>query len=116
MRRQTKEGFYKRYVELDNGCWNFTGAIGRGGYGLASYHGKIHHAHRLSWILTNGEIPNGLLACHKCDNRLCINPAHLFLGTNLDNTIDMMNKGRHRTSPRGIDKKFRRRADVQSVR
>lgn len=107
MRPQTKESFYQRITIPKSGCWEFTGALARGGYGLVSFHGKLVHAHRLSWILTNGIIPNALIVCHKCDNRRCINPDHLFLGTNHDNTQDMMNKGRFRK--RGPCKKPRKR-------
>jgi hypothetical protein len=78
-----------------SGCWVWTGARKSGGYGHFHHrdHGLIK-AHRASWIVTNGEIPAGLIVCHKCDNPPCVNPSHLFLGTKKDNTRDMMAKGR----------------------
>ena len=64
------------------------------GYGVRRYHGKLWLAHRVAWTEANGAIPTGLCVLHKCDNPPCINPEHLFLGTNLDNARDMVRKGR----------------------
>jgi hypothetical protein len=74
------------------GCWIWMGAAGR--YGQAKRNGRVIRAHRLSWIAHNGDIPAGLHVLHKCDTPLCVNPAHLFIGTPLDNAGDREAKGR----------------------
>lgn len=80
-------------------CWLWTGTT-NGAYGSLHVGSptdasrRVVHTHRFAWELYNGPIPDGLLVCHRCDVRLCCNPAHLFLGTPLDNTRDMWAKGR----------------------
>lgn len=91
---QTKESLFKRARVKKSGCWHFIGSLSKTGYGVVGLNGKVIGAHRAAWILTNGEVPDGLFVCHKCDNRRCINPDHLFLGTAKDNTQDMISKGR----------------------
>lgn len=66
-----------------------------GGYGIRQYKGRLWKAHRAAWDETYGPIPEGMRVLHKCDNPPCINPEHLFLGTQGDNVIDMAAKGRH---------------------
>lgn len=98
-KRLTLEDFWKRKrVIASSGCWEYTGHIMASGYGRLSFGGNHNYlAHRLAYKLTFGSIPDGMLVCHKCDNRKCINPDHLFLGTHLDNTFDMLLKNRHPT-------------------
>lgn len=76
-----------------DGCWYWIGPVGIRGYGRFSFDGKNRIAHRVSYILHKGD-PGKLLVCHSCDNTLCVNPGHLFLGTNKDNMVDMVKKGR----------------------
>ncbi len=77
-------------------CWNWLGAKNGNGYGrIAAETGRRVYPHRVAWELTNGPIPAGLFACHSCDNPLCCNPAHIFIGTHTDNMRDMHAKGRN---------------------
>jgi hypothetical protein len=85
--------FWKKVNKTDS-CWNWSNCIIGHGYGGFKINRKIIRAHRFSWLLYFGEIPIRMLVCHKCDNPKCVNPEHLFLGTNKDNTNDMIQKGR----------------------
>lgn len=94
------ERFLKKVNKTET-CWIWTSSLSGNGYGtFCTYdHGnrkkpKHHVASRLSWELFRGPIPEGFLVCHHCDNRLCVNPEHLFLGSYKDNTQDMFNKKR----------------------
>jgi hypothetical protein len=75
-------------------CWEWKGGINSTVRGIFWMNGKTIKAHRASWIIHNGTIPNGMLVCHHCDNGKCVNPEHLFLGSYKDNTQDMLRKGR----------------------
>lgn len=98
------ERFNSKYTKGKN-CWIWQGNIGNDGYGkfITSIPKKTVRAHRYSWSLANGNIPVDMLVCHTCDVPLCVNPAHLFLGTPLDNTRDMIAKGRAKYT--GIERK-----------
>lgn len=80
-----------------NKCWNWTGCLSSKGYGSINkgfWHGGNITANRLSWIIHHGDIPSGKHVLHKCDNRKCVNPNHLYLGTNTDNVNDRVRRGR----------------------
>lgn len=76
------------------GCIEHTGYCNPGGYGCVTHKQKSYLAHRLAWIKVHGEIPDGLLVRHRCDNRKCINVDHLELGTHKDNSQDAVERGR----------------------
>ena len=97
--------FWAKVAKTDDGCWNWTASKRYKGYGAFCYYrddGTLvqGRAHRYSWEIHNGDIPDGMFVLHSCDNPACVNPDHLFLGTNQDNVDDMMRKGRHRPKTR----------------
>jgi len=95
-----------KFVTKSEGCWEWHGSIWGGGYG--NYCGRV--AHRLSWMLETSKEIGKLYACHTCDNRKCVRPDHIFLGTAQDNILDCVRKGRHDPSRKLSD------ADVSAVR
>jgi hypothetical protein len=116
-RRSLEERFWEK-VDKSGDCWLWTGATYRNGYGnIWDYdRGRKVLAHRVAYELANGEIPEGLLVCHICDVRLCVTPAHLWVGTHGDNLSDMAMKGRStkgRPSPQKGRKRLYQRGPYQ---
>jgi hypothetical protein len=96
-RRVNKNGPAQPHMESN--CWEWTGSTNKkSGYGdlqtTESGVKRPEYAHRYSWKMANGEIPAGMLICHRCDHRSCVRPDHLFVGTSRDNVMDAVGKGR----------------------
>lgn len=99
MRKTKQERFLEKIIpEPNSGCWLWSAACNTKGYGTFSVGIKREGAHRISYRFFCGDIKKGLHVLHKCDVKCCVNPNHLFLGTNLDNMQDKMRKGRHVSS------------------
>jgi hypothetical protein len=94
---QTIERFMENVNQKENSCWEWTAGL-RNGYGNFSYKGKDKYAHRISYMLFKNEAPDNKYVCHHCDNPKCVNPDHLFLGTQKDNMRDSNIKKRDKWS------------------
>ena len=89
------EFFWGHFIAIpESGCWIWTGHYNNLGYGRIKHKYKFYGAHRISYVVHNGEIPDNLCVLHTCDVRCCVNPKHLFLGAHADNMEDMVKKDR----------------------
>jgi hypothetical protein len=96
--KPVEERFFSK-IEKTDSCWTWTGSKDRKGYGRIMVGSKPCLAHRVSYEIRFGPVTKGLFVCHSCDNPTCVNPDHLWLGTNRDNAYDMMEKGRWKQPP-----------------
>jgi hypothetical protein len=109
-----------RKVDTSGACWIWTGYRLPNGYGRIGVENsdiwRIEYAHRVAWELTHGPIPAGLVVCHHCDNPPCVNPAHLFIGTDADNMHDRDAKGRQARGQKASYPRALSDADALSIK
>ena len=117
LRQSAMDRFREKCAVDPSGCWLWVASVnkGRGGYGKFSLNCKAITAHRASWLLHFGPIPDGMHVLHKCDVPRCVNPSHLFLGTNAENVADMDRKSRRVNAPRRGEQNWRARLTEEKV-
>lgn len=117
------ERFEAKYEPVpESGCWLWTASINNLGYGqiqngkrTVNGHFRPFLAHRVSWELYKGPIPNGMCVLHRCDVQCCVNPEHLFIGTMRDNTMDMRRKGRWHANEKWFAYESRRKLTNEQI-
>jgi hypothetical protein len=114
-REQQKVFIQENTTPNENGCWEWNKHIKRDGYGEVKWKGKSYRTHRLSFILWCGDIPEGYVVRHKCDNPRCCNPEHLEVGTPKDNSQDCVSRGRSMRGERNPTSKLTEK-DVRVIR
>lgn len=94
-RQPLEERFWSKvHIKGKDDCWEWKSHIDKEGYGTFWFNKKTRRAHRIAYELSVGPIPMGNFCCHSCDNTSCVNPAHLWVGTNQENILDSIQKGR----------------------
>ena len=100
---RTSVRFWTKVAISAGGCAEWTGATYPNGYGEFHCNGRNHPAHRVAWLMAGRAIPEGHYVLHRCDNRLCVEPGHLFTGTHQENMDDMAAKGRRAAQPGALN-------------